>query len=285
MILNRFTLLYGISILYTCITLNGMPHQTSPATSKIFMLDTMVSARAINDEELKSILANRQNLEVLRLEKCTSLSPDSLSILTNHHNIQVLFLIDCPTLTDTSLKFLKTLPHLQTFLIAHNPNITDALFETLAHCTALKKIYILSCDTLNGNSLPMLNNHINLRELYLSDCQNITIPEELYLPHIEKLNISYNPKINKTCLATIAQCTSLKSLDLSGPTTIQFQDLQAIKNLAHLEELYVFTPLINAPESPSLIMESFPHAKKIGYYNHFIINDVINTLAEGYFSH
>lgn len=240
----------------------------------------MISARSINDENLKTIIDSHPYLEVLRLEKCSSLSNDSLAILENHQNLQALFLIDCPTLTDNSFEFLTTLPHLQAFLITNNHHITDNIFERLALCSSLKKIYFFSCNNLNGSNLALLNNHINLCELHLSDCQNITIPKELYLPRIEKLNISYNPKIDHTCLTTIAQFTSLKSLDLSG--MINPEDLHQLKTLPCLEELYLFTPSIYTPESSVNIKRLFPHAKKIGYCNRFVVNEVITSIAEGY---
>lgn len=282
MIFSRSTILYGISILCSCMALNGMSNHNQSPTCKVFVYNTMISARSINNENLKTIIENHPDLEVLRLEKCSSLSNDSLAILKNHQNLQALFLIDCPTLTDNSFEFLTTLPHLQAFLITNNHRITDNIFEQLAICTLLKKIYIFSCNNLNGRNLALLNNHINLCELHLSDCQNITIPKELNLPHIEKLNISYNPKINQTCLTTIAQFTSLKSLDLSGDYTVNPEDLHQLQKLPCLEELYLFTPLIYTPESSVNITSLFPHAKKIGYCNRFVVNEVITSIAEGY---
>ncbi|KKQ49021.1 MAG: hypothetical protein US69_C0010G0015 [candidate division TM6 bacterium GW2011_GWF2_38_10] len=153
-------------------------------------------------------------------------------------------------------------------------NLTAALYS--------KKYIFFHAINSRVATLIFLNNHINLLELHLSDCLNITIPKELNLPRIEKLNISYNPKIDQTCLTTIAQFTTLKSLDLSGDYTVNPEDLHQLQTLPCLEELYLFTHLIHTPESPINITSLFPHAKKIGYCNRFVVNEVITSIAEGY---
>lgn len=156
MIFSRSTMLYGISILGSCMALNGMSNQTQSPTCKIFVYNTMISAQSIDDKNLKTTIDEHPDLEVLRLEKCSSLSSDSLAVLKNHQNLQALFLIDCPTLQDNSFEFLTTLPHLQAFLITNNHHITDDIFEQLNRCTLLKKIYIFSCNKLKGSNLDLL---------------------------------------------------------------------------------------------------------------------------------
>jgi hypothetical protein len=156
--------------------------------------DFFLFSSNISTSSVKKIIKNARNLNKLFILECPTLSEEVFEVL-NPEPLQELDLRNS-NISSTSLgTLLKNAKNLKKIDLSFCNNLHEELSEPF-NLESLEKLDLRSSNLSSASLVKLLKNAKNLKKLTLSNCSNLFdldlyLTEELVLPHLTSLNVSY----------------------------------------------------------------------------------------------
>ncbi|MBS4163198.1 hypothetical protein PRO82_000496 [Candidatus Protochlamydia amoebophila] len=165
----------------------------------------------------KIINSFSKEIEALDFSNNAHLTDAHLLTLKNCENLKILHLEVCQTITDDGLAHLAPLTGLQHLDLSYCDNLTDAGLAHLTPLTALQHLDLRGCCNLTDVGLAHLTpltglQHLNLLGFCLTDAELVHLAPLTALQH---LNLSFCENLTGAGLVHLAPLTALQHLDLS----------------------------------------------------------------------
>ncbi|MDC1142710.1 thermonuclease family protein [Planctomycetota bacterium] len=202
---------------------------------------------SLDDEHIRH-LSRLPALESVNLGYCTSLADTGISKLENLDNLRVLILWDCKTITDDAMKTVSTFSTLKYLGLSGCEGLTDAGISELVNLVDLQALILSGCgaltdismfyvgmlkelatleirniDCLTDDGLSELKSLVKLTWLDTSDCTKLTgafLGHLTALSKLHTLNMNYCTGLIDENMAHLGMLSSLESLSLYKATAL-----------------------------------------------------------------
>jgi hypothetical protein len=234
--------------MYVCTHLNLSNKDITDDELKIYAITcpdlkylNLSGCRAVTDEGLASV-AKLTTLESLTLSGCRAITDEGLASLANLTHLQQLNLSGCVRLTGKGFKYLRpeNLSCLVRFTLGCCGVITK---EGFANLGSLTQLYYLDLSGYRGiitewDAKQLINLHANLRELNLSNCNQIADWTLLILTNLRKLErlyLSNCHQITDDGCFCLSRFVNLKYLELRECDEITMKGVIYLKHLQYMD--------------------------------------------------
>lgn len=193
---------------------------------------------SVTDEILDHVL-NLKNLRTLNLSN-TKITDDSLMILSDAHELSNLNISKCDDITDSGLFYLKYYNKIEKLDISDCPFITDAGIEQLSHLDTLKTLYMKSISKLTSTSIKNLSKIKTIEILSLRDndwVDDVALGAIINFEDLIRLDLRNCHNITDFSIKILSSLKSLKALNLRGCANVTDKGIFYLTEVSTLEDL------------------------------------------------